>query len=209
MLFSLSKLFPCAILLIFSNSVIGWGRSGHLLIAEIAQSLLTTEATTFVNLHLPLEANGSMSNVSAWADNILYADTEPNYSNWQWSGPLHYVNTKDWSCVYDRESDCNWTTDRGCIDGAIQNYTNRLANQQLDHNQTEEALKFLIHFIGDVHQPLHGGFADDRGGNSIRGRLFMKIRNAYGHLKTNFSYSQLFRSICKFAFSLGHHNDSA
>ncbi|KAG4066250.1 hypothetical protein HA402_000474 [Bradysia odoriphaga] len=97
----LSKLWLFGVLLASTNSVSAWGRDGHALIANIAQSLLTTEATEFVRAYLPSE-NGTMSNVSSWADNILYADTEPNYLNWQWSSSLHYVNTRDWSCVYDR-----------------------------------------------------------------------------------------------------------
>lgn len=164
MLFCLSEIFPLIVLL---TSVNGFGRDGHALVADIAQSLLTNESSAFVNILLPSPINGNMSNVSVWADNILYSNTEPNYLNWQWSAPLHYVNTKDWSCIYDRQNDCNWTSTQGCIDGAIQNYTNRLGDSQLDHTQLQEALQFIIHFIADAHQPLHGGFESDRGGNSI------------------------------------------
>lgn len=166
-----STVFSVAILLSASfTSVSAWGRDGHAIVADIAQSLLTNASSSFVLITLPSEINGNMSNVSAWADNILYADTEPNYLNWQWSSTLHYVNTIDWTCVYDRQNDCNWTTTRECVDGAIQNFTNRLGDYELGPIQLEEALKFIIHFIGDVHQPLHGGFGSDRGGNSIRGR---------------------------------------
>lgn len=164
-----SKILLVGVFLARSSSVSAWGRDGHILVANIAQSLLTTEATEFVRTYLPSD-NGTMSNVSSWADNILYEDTEPNYLNWRWSSPLHYVNTRDWSCVYDRLNDCNWNGTQGCVDGAIQNYTMRLANPELGPVQLEEALKFIIHFIGDVHQPLHGGFATDLGGNTIRGR---------------------------------------
>lgn len=170
MSFCLTQLLFALVLLTVFHSTCGWGRDGHSLVADIAQSLLTNESAAFVRLHLPAEINGSMSNVSTWADNILYENTEPNYLNWRWSSPLHYVNTKDWSCVYDRQNDCNWTSTQGCVDGAIQNYTTRLANSQLDSTQLEEALKFVIHFISDVHQPLHGGFQSDLGGNTIYGR---------------------------------------
>lgn len=118
-----------------------------------------------------------MSNVSSWADNIRHADTEPNYLNWQWSAPLHYAVTMDWSCVYDRQNDCNWTSTQSCVDGAIQNYTNRLGESRMDPTQLEEALKFIIHFIGDVHQPLHGGFAGDLNGNTIRGGYLVIARD--------------------------------
>jgi len=52
---------------------------------------------------------------------------------------------------------------------AISNYTARVADRTLPKAQRSEALKFLSHFVGDVHQPLHVGFARDRGGNDIKG----------------------------------------
>jgi len=178
-LLCLSERFSLIVVLVSFSSVIGWGRDGHGMVADIAQSLLTNESSAFVHMHLPSPTNGNMSDVSVWADNILYANTEPNYLNWQWSGPLHYVNTKDWTCVYDRQNDCNWTSTQGCVDGAIQNYTKRLGDSQLDSTQLHEALKFVIHFIGDVHQPLHGGFESDLGGNSIRGTFFGQSVNLH------------------------------
>ncbi len=203
-----TELYSLVILITCFTSVIGWGRDGHIIVADIAQSLLTNETTEFVRLHLPLEINGNMSNVSIWADNILYENTEPNYLNWRWSSPLHYVNTQDWSCVYDRQNDCNWSNGRECVDGAIQNYTERLANTELDDIQLEEALKFIIHFIGDVHQPLHGGFASDLGGNGISGRYHNTLKGFKSQqMKKNLFSRQLFRSNCKLSFSLGHRYD--
>jgi len=60
-----------------------------------------------------------------------------------------------------------------CADGAIQNYTNRLVNinSQLDNTQRSQALAFLVHFIGDLHQPLHAGFASDMGGTQLMGHF--------------------------------------
>ncbi|CAF4239300.1 unnamed protein product, partial [Rotaria magnacalcarata] len=54
-----------------------------------------------------------------------------------------------------------------------------LADAQQDDIQRQEALKFIIHFIGDAHQPLHAGFQGDRGGNSIRGKRFMISKNKH------------------------------
>jgi hypothetical protein len=172
---SSTTFFSAVFLLVSSGSVYGWGFDGHALVARIAQTLLTDESTTFVLDHLPSDVSGDMSKVASWADSILYPDTDPDYLNWQWSKPLHYVNTEDWACVYDRQSECSWNSGRQCVDGAIQNYTRRLANSQQDPIQRQEALQFLIHFIGDVHQPLHGGFESDRGGNSIRGNCIFNF----------------------------------
>ena len=131
-------------------TVNGWGPIGHSLVAQIAQSLLTNNSADFVRNHLPWYATGNLSMLSSWPDTILYPESNPvDYLNWQWSKELHYVNTPDWLCNYDRDRDCNWTTTQNCVDGAIQNYTARLANATLDDVQRQEALKFLVHFIGD------------------------------------------------------------
>ncbi|CAF1919537.1 unnamed protein product [Rotaria magnacalcarata] len=167
-------------LLISRDSVHGWGQDGHSLTGAIAQTILTTESIDFVRNHLPWYASGNMSMMASWPDYIIYPDTNPvDYLNWQWSKELHFVDTKDWSCVYDREQDCNWSGAQQCVDGSIQNYTGRLADAQQDDIQRQEALKFIIHFIGDAHQPLHAGFQGDRGGNSIRGRFFGKETNLH------------------------------
>ena len=162
---------------IFISTANGWGPIGHSLVARIAQSLLTDSSTKFVRDHLAWYTKGDLSMLSSWPDSILYSDSNPvEYLNWQWSSQLHYVNTPDWNCTYNRQRDCNWTLTDGkrCVDGAIQNYTGRLADAKEDDIQRQEALRFLVHFIGDAHQPLHGGFAGDKGGNTINGTFFFK-----------------------------------
>ena len=162
---------------IYISAVNGWGATGHALVAKIAQTSLTQEAQKFVQDYLPWYAKGDLSMLASWPDTILYPDTNPvEYLNWQWSKELHYVNTPDWACNYDRNRDCDWAGGQRCVDGSIQNYTNRLADTSLDSTQRQEALRFLVHFIGDVHQPLHAGFASDRGGNSIKGMTTLLCR---------------------------------
>jgi hypothetical protein len=163
---------------IYISTVNSWGAIGHSLVAQIAQSLLTNNSQTFVRDHLPWYTQDHLSMVASWADTIVYPDTNPvDYLNWQWSKELHYVNTPDWICNYDRNRDCDWASGERCVDGAIQNYTRRLADTKQNDIQREEALKFLVHFIGDAHQPLHAGFSDDRGGNSIRGKKIFILIN--------------------------------
>jgi hypothetical protein len=139
-----------------------WGAVGHRLIARLAQSQLTETTSDWVRYLIPWHWNGDMSAMAAWGDDILYPNTNPTgYDNWQWSRPLHYINTPDWNCNYQVERDC---IDDLCIDGAIRNYTKRLQTD-LDDVQHKEALYFLIHYVGDIHQPLHVGFKNDYGGN--------------------------------------------
>jgi hypothetical protein len=143
-----------------------WGPVGHSIIARLAQSQLIGAAKDRIRYLVPWHWNGNLSAMASWGDDILYPDTNPTgYDNWQWTRPLHYINTPDWSCNYQYERDC---IDDICIDGAIRNYTKRLETN-LDDIQHREALYFLIHFVGDIHQPLHTGFKSDYGGNIIRG----------------------------------------
>lgn len=167
---SSGNVLTAVFLLLVCGTGHAWGPDGHALVASIAQTLLTSDSLTFVRDHLPWYTSGNISMLASWPDYIIYPDTNPvDYLNWQWSKPLHYVNTKDWACTYDRTNDCDWNGGRVCVDGSIQNYTTRLADSQQDSVQREQALKFLVHFIGDAHQPLHGGFKGDEGGNTIHG----------------------------------------
>lgn len=153
-------------MIILLKLVYGWGPVGHSITVRLAQSQLDDSASEWIRSLTPWHANGNLSTMGSWADDILYPDTNPTgYGNWQWSRPLHYANVPDWNCVYKPERDCINDT---CVAGAVRNYTNRLKTQ-FDEIQQKEALYFLIHYMADIHQPLHTGFAGDRGGNSVRG----------------------------------------
>jgi hypothetical protein len=64
---------------------------------------------------------------------------------------------------YNPERDCQ----KGCVIWAIEHYQEILANGQALEGEREEALKFLVHFVGDIHQPLHCGYESDSGGNEV------------------------------------------
>ncbi|WVZ25196.1 hypothetical protein V8G54_003740 [Vigna mungo] len=82
------------------------------------------------------------------------------------------------------EGDCHDSSKHKhrCVTGAIYNYTMQLksadAGSELNYNLTE-ALLFLAHFVGDVHQPLHVGFIGDLGGNSITVRWYRRKTNLH------------------------------
>ncbi|KAM3269561.1 endonuclease 2 [Capsicum chacoense] len=160
----------------------GWGLDGHYSVCKIAQSRLTKAAAKAVEELLPHSANGDLASVCIWADRVKF--------RYHWSSPLHYIDTPDKLCTYqysrshgfkpwkqplaEMQGDCkdeDGVADR-CVAGAINNYTNQLltynkgSDQASTYNLTE-ALLFLSHFIGDIHQPLHVGFTSDRGGNTI------------------------------------------
>ncbi|KAJ4709928.1 Endonuclease [Melia azedarach] len=142
-----------------------WGTDGHLTVCRIAQSRLSEAAADAVMKLLPESAENDLGSVCSWADHVKF--------HYHWSSALHFIDTPDNLCTYQYNRDCKDEDGvKGrCVAGAINNYTTQLLNynsasSQADYNLTE-ALLFLSHFIGDIHQPLHVGFTSDRGGNTI------------------------------------------
>jgi hypothetical protein len=123
--------------------------TGHQLIASIAQRLLTPKTVTALTQIVhpsPLD----LAVLAPWADRIKHTHA------YYWSGNLHYINPiQDFppgTCTADF-SDVR-TPDRTLLT-AIANYTQRLGDETLDAWPREEALRFLVHFMGDAEQPLH------------------------------------------------------
>eukprot|EP01126_Amoeba_proteus_P067039 TRINITY_DN9816_c0_g1_i6.p1 TRINITY_DN9816_c0_g1~~TRINITY_DN9816_c0_g1_i6.p1 ORF type:complete len:288 (-),score=39.60 TRINITY_DN9816_c0_g1_i6:337-1200(-) len=149
-------MWPAMFLFFFSLVVSKplWGKSGHEMTAQIAEALLDSNVLSQCSQIL----NGAtLESVATWADDIKH---EPE---WEWTSPLHYINCPDWACDYLASRDCPQDF---CVDGAIQNYTALLAGGT---GSLDIYLKFLIHYHGDIHQPLHVGFTSDEGGNTIHG----------------------------------------
>ncbi|KAL3510768.1 hypothetical protein ACH5RR_030169 [Cinchona calisaya] len=142
----------------------GWGVDGHLTVCRIAQARLSDAAANAVKDLLPASADDDLGSLCSWADEVKF--------HYRWSSALHFIDTPDNLCTYQYTRDCkdeNGIKDR-CVAGAINNYTTQLLSYGNDapsqYNLTE-ALLFLAHFMGDIHQPLHVGFTSDKGGNTI------------------------------------------
>jgi hypothetical protein len=129
-----------------------WGPQGHAAVAAVAQTMLTSSTQSALQTLLP-DVNGQIEPIASWADEIR---SNPLYD---WSHPLHFINTQDWSCQYIRSRDCIDRTYGAnyCVDAAIQNYTKRVVDNSIGAEQQSEAVKFIVHFVGDIHQPLHCG----------------------------------------------------
>ncbi|KAL6577659.1 Endonuclease 2 [Orobanche minor] len=161
------------VLLVFCIPIAtGWGTDGHHIICRIAQPRLSKAAADAVSNLLPPDAQNDLSSMCSWADRVRF--------RYHWSSPLHFIDTPDHLCTYQYNRDCkdeDGVKDR-CVAGAINNYTTQLltygdATSASQYNLTE-ALLFLSHFIGDIHQPLHVGFTSDRGANTIDVRWFKR-----------------------------------
>lgn len=142
-----------------------WGSDGHKVVAQIAQSQLSPKAKLEVDRLLALEPGAMLETISTWADE----HRNPTTAAW------HYVNFPRDSCKYDALRDCS---NGKCVVGAIEEQTAVLASNASDERRFI-ALKYLVHFVADVHQPLHAGYADDRGGNSYQLQAFMRGANLH------------------------------
>jgi nuclease S1 len=78
--------------------------------------------------------------------------------------PYHFVNFPKDANGYDQQRDCK---QRNCVIEAIVWYVRVLKTPDAPRNEKRIALRFVVHLVGDIHQPLHAGFAEDRGGNSV------------------------------------------
>lgn len=144
-----------------------WGADAHRLVAQVAESRLQPAALAAVQQLLAQEPGATLASVSTWADE----QRNPLTAAW------HYVNfQRDADCRYARERQC---IEDNCVVGALQRQTTRLADPTTPAAERLEALKYVVHFVGDVHQPLHAGFADDRGGNSFQLQAFNRGTNLH------------------------------
>lgn len=144
------------------SRVDAWGKTGHEITGAVAQALLRQDDAAVLDKVLDILGGESMSDAAPWADEIK------RQHGWAWSKPLHYINTKSWECGFDPLQDCR----RPCLSSAIQNFTSQLVSRSVD--DLSIPMKFLIHLLGDAHQPLHVGFAVDEGGNLIHGEFFRR-----------------------------------
>nr|GMC78796.1 endonuclease 1 [Ipomoea batatas] len=179
------RLLGCAILFLFLGfigepaGVQAWSKEGHMMTCRIAQGLLNEEAAHAVNMLLPDYVDGDLSALCVWPDQVRH------WYKYRWTSPLHFIDTPDQACNFDYDRDCH--DQHGvkdmCVAGAIQNFTTQLSHYRdgtsdRRHNMTE-ALLFLAHFMGDIHQPMHVGFTTDEGGNTIELRWFRHKSNLH------------------------------
>ena len=145
-------------LISFSLGTNAWSGDSHRVIAAIAHKFLSDKGRAYIAEHL---CEGDEATVlKKLIDVSVYPDTV------EWSDELHFSNTPLHECspfVMDR--DCG--KDGRCIVSAIGNYTARASDRELSMEDRAEAIKFIVHLVADIHNPMHVAFEEDRGGNFI------------------------------------------
>ncbi|MBU6404070.1 MAG: S1/P1 nuclease [Proteobacteria bacterium] len=139
-----------------------WGPLGHRIVADLAAAQLAPAARAQVDALLASEHAQSLADIANWADTLR--DDPAQAALGKATAPLHYVNMHG-SCAFKPALDC---PDGQCMVGAINHYAAILGNRGLPAAERAQALNFVVHFVGDVHQPLHAGYLQDRGANDYQ-----------------------------------------
>jgi len=143
-----------ALTLFVASNALGWGREGHEVVAIIAERHLTARARERVRQILGPE--GSLAAVSTWADEIR--PSRPGTAPW------HYIDIPLNASAIDPARDC---PNGDCVTAAITRFVAVLRDTTSSPDAKSEALKFVVHFVADLHQPLHSADNHDRGGNDV------------------------------------------
>jgi len=122
-----------------------WGPEGHSIVAEIAQRRLSAEAAAKVREILG--ENASLASVASWADD--YRGLHRDSSGW------HFVDIPLAADDYEESRDCPPSPEGDCVIHELGRNLHDLTDRALSAAQRRDALKFVVHFVGDVHQPLH------------------------------------------------------
>ncbi|OTA07067.1 S1/P1 Nuclease [Trichoderma parareesei] len=137
-----------------------WGGLGHITTAYIASNFVSNSTEAYLKQLLRSNESDYMAKVASWADSI-------RYTKWgRFTSTFHFIDAHDnppESCNVDFERDCKET---GCVITALANYTEQSLDPGLPAWRRAQAAKFVIHFVGDLHQPLHNEDVS-RGGNGI------------------------------------------
>ena len=159
-----------------------WGCKGHQTVALLAEKHLTPEARQWVMKLLsenPIDAKlnrycggavrDAMADAATWAD-----DVRGERKN----GPWHYIDIPRGSKRSPLEPYCGA---EGCVTRAISEQLAILRDPKADAAKRAEALRYIIHFVGDLHQPLHTVTNADEGGNCLPVKYFRRSPHEHNH----------------------------
>lgn len=142
----------------FAGTALAWGPQGHRIVGHIAEKHLTDKAKAAVRALLGPDGRLSNDDVAVWADHVRPQRKE--------TVPWHYVDIPLEADRMDPARDCK---DGECVIGRIEKFRRVIADKNVKQEERAEALKFLVHLVGDMHQPLHCAEREhDHGGGRLK-----------------------------------------
>jgi hypothetical protein len=163
----------CLLTLVYTGAAYAWGNDGHNIVAYIAADNLDPAARRSVAklLGTPYQKEAvarAMAAASILPDNQFRA-RDPSTMSW------HFINL----CRQDHRTDIAARCDGDCVVAKINEYAARLRTENYDKWGGNGDLAFLIHFVGDINQPLHAATNDDMGANCVKIRPASDITNLH------------------------------
>ncbi|MCE2894476.1 MAG: S1/P1 nuclease [Flammeovirgaceae bacterium] len=148
-----------------------WGVTGHRAIGLVAEKHLSAKAKKKLKLLMGQE---SLAMMSTWMDEVR-SDSTFNYTaDWHW---VTIETGKNYS---DSPKNPN-----GDVIMTLERLVMELKSKKLDRKKEIEYVKMIVHLVGDIHQPLHVGCCDDRGGNSVKVKWFRNETNLHSVWDSN------------------------
>lgn len=155
-------------LALIPDSSIAFGQTGHRITGAIAEIHLSEHSKRILKRFI---GNKTLAEVSYYADEM-----RSNPSDfWQnTAGPYHYVTVPKGKTYKEVGA-----PKQGDAFYALEKFSSMVRNTEVDIEQRKMALKFIVHIIGDLHQPLHAGNGEDRGGNQFEVKFFGRDTNLH------------------------------
>lgn len=159
------KLILVFSILALSPEAFSWGKNGHRIVGEIAQRNLSSDAQKGVK---DLLGDEDLSRVATYSDEIR------SERKFDYTAPWHYASIPTGKTYFDQKRNKD-----GDVIEALFRFEETLRDPKTSKEDKAFALKFMVHTMGDLHQPLHVGIAEDRGGNNVRLKWFKKESNLH------------------------------
>jgi hypothetical protein len=147
------------------KEAMAWGKVGHRAVSTVVENHLTRAAASAIRDLL--EPGETLADASLWADE--------HKKEIAGSAAWHYVNVP----ITEAQYDARFCPSSGCVVSKITEERQILLNPGSSRAEKQQALRLLLHFVEDLHQPLHVGDRNDRGGNDLQVRFFDKGTNLH------------------------------
>lgn len=151
---------------LFSSPALAWGKTGHRVVAAIADTELSGLARA--RIKEILGPGESLNEAANWPDEMR-ADASPFWQ--KTASPWHYVTIR--GAAYDH------APPEGDAVEALGRFSRTLRDPRASLADKQLALRFIVHLVGDLHQPLHAGKCCDKGGNDVKITWFGKATNLH------------------------------
>jgi hypothetical protein len=141
-----------------ATPVWAWGNKGHRLVARVAEG------------HLTDKTKQAIADLLEQGETLADASTYPDEHKREIPGstPWHFVNVP----ITASEYDAKFCSKRGCVVSKLKQFQGILKDKSRSLEDRRMALRFVVHLVGDLHQPFHVGDNHDQGGNGLQVRFF-------------------------------------